>query len=294
MNHQRSDFARPPADEVIVWQLSLSLPPEDFARCRAVLSGEEQRRAQRLFQPVRRRYIACWGQVRWLLGACLDLAPASIEFVRGQWGKPYLLGACGLAFNLSHSQDRMLLAVGRDRALGVDVEVIRPLANLERLARRCLAPSEWDAWRNLPEGERVRAFFRFWTLKEALAKACGRGLGLGIQHCAFALGAAGASLLTVPKACAPAASWTVYELGGGGEVCAALCARPGSFRVRERRLPADWISATFDRGKVRKSGSGAQARPGVLERTKGQGQPENSGALSKASEPEGDRMDSRS
>ncbi len=293
MNHQRPDFARPRADEVIVWQLSLALPPEDFARCLAVLSGEEQRRAQRLFQPARRCYIACWGQVRWLLGACLDLSPASLEFVRGQWGKPYLLRACGLAFNLSHSQHCMLLAVGRDKALGVDVEVIRPLANLEHLARRCLAPSEWDAWRSLPEGERLRAFFRFWTLKEALAKAHGRGLGLGIQHCAFALEASGASLLTVPKACGPAASWTVHELGGG-DVCAALCARPGGFWVRERSLPADWISAAFGRGRDLKSGSGAQACPGVLERSAGQGQPENSGALSKASEPGGDRMDLRS
>lgn len=256
MSNQRSDFDRPQAGEVIVWRLSLALSPGDFARCLAVLSAEERRRAQRLFQPMRRRYIACWGQVRWLLGACLDLFPESIEFVRGQWGKPYLLGTCGLAFNLSHSRDLMLLAVGQDRALGVDVEVIRPLANVERLARRCLAPSEWDTWRNLPEEERLMAFFRFWTLKEALAKAHGRGLGLGIQRCVFALEASGVRLMTVPKACAPAASWTVQELGGG-EFCAALCARPGGFRVTEQSLPVDWISVTFDRGRDRKSVSGA-------------------------------------
>lgn len=270
MSSQRSDFDRPRADEVIVWQLSLSLPLEGFACCQAVLSAEEYHRAQRLFQPGRRRYIACWGQVRWLLGACLDLPPASIDFVRGQWGKPCLLGAEAVAFNLSHSRDLMLLAVGRDRALGVDVEVIRPLANLERLARRCLAPSEWDAWQNFPEGERLRAFFRFWTLKEALVKAHGRGLGLGIQHCAFALQARGVSLMKVPKACGSAASWQVHELGGG-DFCAALCARPGGFRVLVQRLPTDWISAAFDRCRDRKSVSGAQALQGVLERSKGQG-----------------------
>ncbi len=231
------------ADEVIVWQLSLALSPEGFAQCQAVLSAEERQRARQLLPKVRRRYIACWGQVRWLLGRCLEVSPASLDFIRGPWGKPYLLEPDGLAFNLSHSQDLMLLAVGWNRALGIDIEVVRPLANLERLAKRCLAPLEWNAWQELPERERLRAFFRFWTLKEALTKAYGRGLALGIQRLAFALEASGASLIAVPKACDPATGWAVHELVLGEGICAALCARPGNFQVIAQKLPADWTSA---------------------------------------------------
>lgn len=236
-----SAFSCPAADTVIVWRLSLSLSAKALVRCKAVLSAKERMQADKLLRPEgQRRLIACWGQVRRILGACLKQSPEAVHFIRGQWGKPFLPGPEGIVFNLSHSQDYLLLAVGRHRALGVDVEAIRPHANLERLARRCLAPAEWKTWTSLAKADRLTGFLRFWTLKEALAKAHGRGLGLGIQHCAFALDDR-ARLLTAPKECGPAASWTVHELTRKDNYCAALCARPGNIRVVDRCLPADWI-----------------------------------------------------
>lgn len=242
----RSDFDRPRVDEVQVFWLSLSLPSKDLALAFKVLSAEEKLRSQRLCRPLsRRRHTACWGQVRWLLGLCLDLPPEALEFARGPWGKPYLVGDCELAFNLSHSQDLMLLAASRSRQIGVDVEAIRPIADLERLARRCLASSEWEAWQNLSEDGRLSAFLRFWTLKEALAKASGQGLRLGIKRLAFALGS---GLVAVPEELGPAASWAVHEWVEK-EFCAALCARPGGFQIVERRLPPGWISTAVGSGK---------------------------------------------
>jgi 4'-phosphopantetheinyl transferase len=241
-----SNFDRPRVDEVQVFWLSLSLPSKDLELAFKVLSVEERLRSQRLCRPLsRRRHIACWGQVRWLLGLCLDLPPETLEFARGPWGKPYLVGDRELAFNLSHSQDLMFLAASRSRQIGVDVEAIRPIADLGRLARRCLASSEWEAWQNLTEDARLLAFLRFWTLKEALAKASGQGLRLGVKRLVFA---PEGSVVAVPEELGPAASWTVHEWVEK-EFCAALCARPGGFQIVERRLPPGWISTTVGTGK---------------------------------------------
>ncbi|MCX8048542.1 MAG: 4'-phosphopantetheinyl transferase superfamily protein [Methylohalobius sp.] len=246
-----SNFSLPRADEVILWRMSLLLPAQDLALCQEVLSREEWLRVERLLQPInRRRYIACWGQVRWLLSLILGVRPQALEFTRGTWGKPYLPESFGLAFNLSHSGDWLWLGVARDRELGVDIELIRPLAGLERLARRCLTSMEWEAWQKLPEPKRLGAFFRFWTLKEALAKASGQGLRLGVSNCAFVLGL---GPVQVPEACAPAASWQVQEWVKE-EFCAALCARPRGFCVAERQLSLGWISAAVGRCKGREWG----------------------------------------
>ncbi|GAB6066717.1 4'-phosphopantetheinyl transferase superfamily protein [Methylothermus subterraneus] len=227
-------------DEVRVFWLSLDLPAQDLELAWKVLSAEEKRRARRLWRPLSRfRHIACWGQVRWLLGLCLGLAPKALMFAREPLGKPYLLGDQRLAFNLSHSQDKMLLAVAQSREIGVDMEILRPLKELERLARRCLAPSEWQAWQALAEEEQLLAFLRFWTCKEALAKASGQGLSIGLSRLVFALGK---GLVAAPEALGPVASWTVHEWVGEA-FCAALCARPGGFRAVEYTFKPGWIGA---------------------------------------------------
>ncbi len=225
-------------DEVKVFWLSLSLPPAGLALAYQALSVEEKTRAQRFWRARdRRRRIACWGQVRWLLSLFLNLPPQALKFVRGPWGKPYLEGKKTLKFNFSHSEDRMVLAVGLGRELGVDLEIIRPLLGLERLARRCLALSEWKIWQGLAVEERLVAFLRFWTRKEALAKASGLGLGVGVRHLVF--GDTGGPV-AVPQALAPTESWAVRQWVER-DYCAALCIRPGGFRISECELASDWM-----------------------------------------------------
>jgi 4'-phosphopantetheinyl transferase len=50
----------------------------------------------------------------------------------------------------------------------------------QAIAERHFAPSEREGLAALPESFRRRAFFRLWTRKEAVMKAVGRGLGLGV------------------------------------------------------------------------------------------------------------------
>jgi 4'-phosphopantetheinyl transferase len=131
------------------------------------------------------RYVVCHGKMRILLSNYLGIAPQAIRFAREPFGKPYLTAADGQAlpiqFNVSHSADSMLLAVGRV-AVGVDLEVWSDRHDLNILAEECLAPEEKSYWRNLPQNEQVRAFYRFWTRKESFVKALGSGIGIGISN----------------------------------------------------------------------------------------------------------------
>jgi long-chain acyl-CoA synthetase len=64
-------------------------------------------------------------RLRPALGRYLGVEPRAIAFTHGVRGKPALAGAAAaLQFNLSHSGAFALLALSRDKAVGVDVRVI--------------------------------------------------------------------------------------------------------------------------------------------------------------------------
>ncbi len=91
----------------------------------------------------------------------------------GPYGKPE---APGVFFSLSHSGGYALLAVS-DGDVGADLERVRPAP--ERVSARVFTPEE-QRWLEAGCDHDAR-FFTLWTLKEALLKACGRGLTLPLQ-----------------------------------------------------------------------------------------------------------------
>jgi len=66
--------------------------------------------------------------------------------------------------------------VTRGRRVGVDIECIRPLPDLDEIAERVFSPEERLALRRLPPARRPEGFFNCWTRKEAYVKAIGSGL----------------------------------------------------------------------------------------------------------------------
>lgn len=97
--------------------------------------------------------------------------------IAGANGKPVLAGdASGTApaISISHSGSLVVAAVTRLGALGVDVERQDPRRDITGLARYAFGPREQAvvAAGGLP------AFFRLWTLREAMGKATGRGVAM--------------------------------------------------------------------------------------------------------------------
>jgi len=196
-----------------------------FPRYWRLLSANERQAAQRFqFEELRRRYAICHGKLRVLLAAYLDMAPEAIEFARCAFGKPYLIGrqqqALALQFNLSHSGDRMLLAVGQ-RQLGVDIEMWNRRHELGLLAQECLSADELAYWRRLPDQLQMPAFYRFWTRKESLLKAVGAGIGNGVTDVVTSTEGV-PKFLSLPPQCGTIADWCLYDVAVGDDCSAAL------------------------------------------------------------------------
>ncbi|MCA8962447.1 MAG: 4'-phosphopantetheinyl transferase superfamily protein, partial [Planctomycetes bacterium] len=133
-----------------------------------------------------RRFIAGRALLRGGLALYLALAPWDVELDYGEQGKPRLREGRGLEFNLSHSGDIAMLAVGA-RRLGVDVERRRTSRDLDAIARRYFSPPEVDEYQSLPKSERLPAFYRCWARKEAYLKARGGGLTTPLDQFAVTL-----------------------------------------------------------------------------------------------------------
>jgi 4'-phosphopantetheinyl transferase len=113
--------------------------------------------------------------LREVLAAYLEASPEAIRIVAGEHGKPELADG-GLRFNLSHSGDVALVAVARERDVGVDVERIDGRRDVLALAERALGADAAAAVRAAPATDRVAVFHRGWTRREAVAKCAGTGL----------------------------------------------------------------------------------------------------------------------
>jgi phosphopantetheinyl transferase len=176
--------------EVHLWRgfcTPLELPLDEtfiFDKDAALLTPREMERAGRLATAtLRRRYVQAHCLLHTLLAAYTGIATPHYELAYGKEGKPYLATPeldPPLHFNMSHAGEMVVIAFARGSALGVDVEVIRPLHDLDALLGATCNAQERESVMQLAEEQRPAAFLRLWTRKEALLKLRGTGLSAGL------------------------------------------------------------------------------------------------------------------
>lgn len=178
-----------PTGLIHVVTFSLDMPERRLRHCERLLSRDELARAERFHQARdRRRYVASRGQLKMILGRCLERDPAALRFRYGSHGKPALESGDGnerVRFNMSRSHELGILAIQLDEDLGVDLERVRPFPDALPVAQRLFAPQEHEALCARPAAELDAAFFGLWTRKEAVVKCI--GLGLSYPMNAFSL-----------------------------------------------------------------------------------------------------------
>lgn len=152
-----------------IWIADLdALPARD-----ELLSRDESERAARFhFDRDRNRFSRCRALLRELIAQWTGRDAASLAFHYGDYGKPELEG---LHFNVSHSANLAAIALTRDMPIGIDVEAINKDADVMALARTAFSPAECDELSAMPSDQRIAAFFRGWTRKEACLKLLGTG-----------------------------------------------------------------------------------------------------------------------
>ncbi len=160
--------SRDPAADAIL------LDDAERARCSAFAADDD-----------RARFVAGRALARRAVAAELGCDPREVGLTArcaicgGAHGKVHVSGAEGdLDLSIAHAHRRVVVAVGRGCAVGVDVERVGPFADLVDAAAGVLDREERAALLALAPDARARAFFRYWTCKEAVLKATGYGLAI--------------------------------------------------------------------------------------------------------------------
>ncbi|GAA1198799.1 4'-phosphopantetheinyl transferase superfamily protein [Prauserella alba] len=154
---------------------------DDAAEHRGLLTDVERERygAYRKSDD-RRRFLTGRVMAKTLVGERLGVPAADVVFDAAcedcdkQHGPPRLPGST-LRLSISHAGDRVGLALTDGAELGLDVEATTRHAD-DGLLDYALSDTERAAVADLADSDRTRSFFRYWTGKEALMKATGKGL----------------------------------------------------------------------------------------------------------------------
>lgn len=164
--------------DVQVW---CGRPSAEHSRHAGLLDGaERERRAALRRAEDRARFTVATALAKLAAGRWLGLPAGAIAIARTcahcgrPHGRPQLPGT-GLSLSISHSGDRVLVALTGGPPVGVDVEQVAPV-DLAGLAGHVLGAGERAD--TLPE------FFCYWTRKEALVKATGDGLRAALTEVA--------------------------------------------------------------------------------------------------------------
>ena len=155
-------------------------------RAWAGLGPEERSALLRIRAPeARRDSLAAHALARAMLARIAGCPPSQLRFHVAPGGRPEVTApppARRLRFSLSHADGIALCAIASGVVVGADVESRRnvgpdPLG----VAATVCSPRERDALLASPPAQRAERFLQLWTMKEAIAKAAGHGLGVPLH-----------------------------------------------------------------------------------------------------------------
>ncbi|WP_181771915.1 4'-phosphopantetheinyl transferase family protein [Amycolatopsis pittospori] len=148
-------------------------------------------------------------------------------------GRPRVPGAA-LMLSISHSGDLIGVAATAGTPVGLDVETATRKAD-DSLIEYALSPVEQAAVSGLLAEQRATAFFTYWTRKEAVMKATGKGLKIPLQSITFSGHDEAARLVSSGDAALDPARTRLVDLKASE-----------GYRAAVALLTADEISVTED------------------------------------------------
>lgn len=176
-------WAHPPVKGIAVAALS-----DDGQLNEAVLRGglspSEHEKGAAIADPTERRHYLfrrCFQRV--FVGTVLNWQDAvdALDIEHRLDTQPQCLQAPDLQLSFSASGFTAVACASLTRNVGIDVERVREIENVETLARRFFTKTEADIITALPPADQNLEFLRIWTTKEAGLKAIGRGIVSGLN-----------------------------------------------------------------------------------------------------------------
>ncbi len=200
---------------------SLFNDDDEFERRLALVDGERRQKVNSLTVREKKNASLAAGVILPLALKACGIA-GTVEIERDKWEKPRLVSPKGLFFNLSHSDERTVLALS-DGEVGVDIQQVKP--GDMRLATRFFSPEECETLRAAGE-DATALFYRLWTVKEAYLKALGTGLTRPLSSFTVRLTEDGAEICDPEAEGSP---WRVREYFSLEGYAVACCAQTDDF-----------------------------------------------------------------
>jgi len=169
-------------DQLHIWSARYSDLDRYFTVLSDLISDQEEARAagckkSRDAQDYRLRH----GLVRVILGQYTGKEPQELRFIHEDSGKPDLDPAGNIHdihFSLSRTDEMVCIGISKKNIIGLDVVKCDTRYSFFAIAEYLFTPGECQWIRQAPFHEQQVRFFRIWSLKEALLKATGSGVGM--------------------------------------------------------------------------------------------------------------------
>jgi 4'-phosphopantetheinyl transferase len=162
------------SEDTQIW--SASFEAEDSSCFIPFLTEDEKDCATRLKSTAATcQKIISRGILRLLLSNYTGINPKDLFFENGQFGKPFLSNPANseICFNLAHSGNLLLIAIGKKKDVGIDVEKIEEKRDFKGISPLVFSLSEQQTIARSMDP--IHDFYSIWTAKEAILKATGRG-----------------------------------------------------------------------------------------------------------------------
>ncbi|WP_374964209.1 4'-phosphopantetheinyl transferase family protein [Lysinibacillus sp. RS5] len=102
------------------------------------------------------------------------------KIAKNEYGKPYIKNYKGIYYNISHSNDIIVLAFSTCGPVGIDVELLK--TDYLDVMNEVFTLQEINWINSCNEEQRLERFFIVWTRKEAVIKAIGKGFSFPVKN----------------------------------------------------------------------------------------------------------------
>ncbi|AFH50190.1 Phosphopantetheinyl transferase [Ignavibacterium album JCM 16511] len=166
--------------EIHIYSINITEPEYDFQKLKEVFSQDEKERVSDYkFIKDRERAIVTFYFRRRILSEYTGKRPEELSFKKNNSGKPLIdiPEYDHLKFNYSHSGEMIIYAISKDSEIGVDIELVKEIPDMNALVENYFSKEEIQVFKNMDNrNDQTNLFYKIWTRKEALVKASGKGI----------------------------------------------------------------------------------------------------------------------
>ena len=198
---------------IVVWMAQVSQAHDSLPFLEPFLYLNDKQRAARFrFPEDRARFVLGRGLLRQCLGRYLGQIAATIKLAYTALGRPIFPQDQTIQFSMTHTHDLVAIAVTARAQVGIDLEYMQSPADLSELAGRILSAEDFRIFQTLSSVEKIPAFYRAWTRKEAYLKARGEGISEGLQQVSVAFGPEESAFVIDTRDESAAQKWRLHPL----------------------------------------------------------------------------------